>query len=367
MFKKSKIIFNIHLFLTFLSVLPLIIMSVSGAFLQYRTEIANFINKDAFDIRSGENHKSLEQLLNDIKHQNGEFGIRNFKLYNNGNSAQILIQNERSRYGYILYPNSAEIKDDLGTNLAFTLMMLHRNLALSMSEDKNLAFIGKHIVAISSISLALLVVSGIWLYMPLIRKNFIKALKFNKKAKGFALFYQLHSSFGLWLGALLLVMSLTGLFWSYDFVRNSVFWAFGVEKQMMKHKSSNENSKVDFKDYDKILNLVPKFDVLTILRSADNYSLIIKNGKQEQKAMIDVDKNELKFLENDSKKIKTQTKVEQKLNARDVSRVMLSIHEGKIFGELGRALFSFTCIMINFFIITGFVMTFKRVNKRHKV
>ncbi|MDL0087922.1 PepSY-associated TM helix domain-containing protein [Campylobacter gastrosuis] len=351
MFKKNRLVFNLHLLLTFLAFLPLFIMSISGSIVAYRAEIKEIINQNLFSVEVGENKQKISEILTNLKAKNGDFEIRNIDINKDG-VYHIYTQGVGGRNAYFANPYNGEIYDDVGFKAMFVALMFHRNLGLSLLENKTASTIGKHIVAISSISLALLILSGIWLYLPLIKKNFTKSLMFKIALKGRAFWYQLHASLGLWTAILLLIMSLSGLFWSYGFVRDAINTAFGVKTEQRAVK--NAKSSVNFSDFDRaVLALNADFDKATISSNAKNLSY--KKGGEN-----------FSFLVENNATLTPLNKAENigKMDARAVSRLMLSIHQGDIFGEVGRVMFCLSCLLINLFIISGFVMLFKRINPK---
>lgn len=351
MFKKNRLIFNIHLLLTFLAFLPLFIMSISGSIVAYRAEIEEIINRNLFEVKVSEKKENLSEILANLKAKNGDFEIRNIDINKEG-IYHIYTQGKSGRNAYFANPYNGEIYDDIGFKAMFVALMFHRNLGLSLLENKTASTIGKHIVAISSISLALLILSGIWLYLPLIKKNFLKSLMFKITLKGRAFWYQIHASLGLWTAILLLIMSISGLFWSYGFVREGINAIFGVKTEQRVVK--NIKNDVNFSDFDRaVLALNADFDKATIASNAKNLSYK-KSGKN------------FNFLLENNGTLTALNKTENsgKMDARAVSKLMLSIHQGDIFGEVGRALFFISCLLINLFIISGFVMLFRRINPK---
>ncbi|MDR2638237.1 MAG: PepSY domain-containing protein, partial [Helicobacteraceae bacterium] len=83
--------------------------------------------------------------------------------------------------------------------------------------------------AIATIALIVISITGLYLYLPFMRRNFYSSLKIDFRKKGRGFLYKLHSVFGVWTLIFVLLMSLTGLWWSYDWYRNGIYWLAGVE------------------------------------------------------------------------------------------------------------------------------------------
>ncbi len=105
---------------------------------------------------------------------------------------------------------------------------LHRWLMDAPAEKGEMS-IGKMVVGISTLAMVILLISGIVLWWP----KGIKMLKNRVKValtKGWRRFnYDLHVSAGMYATILLLIMTLTGLVWSFDWYRDGFYALFGED------------------------------------------------------------------------------------------------------------------------------------------
>lgn len=110
-----------------------------------------------------------------------------------------------------------------------TMFRLHRWLMDERPEESNAIFWGKMIVGVSTLMFAIIILSGIVIWVP----KSIKALKNRTQIalrKGWHRFwYDLHVAGGIYATLLLLAMALTGLTWSFEWYRNDFYRLFGVE------------------------------------------------------------------------------------------------------------------------------------------
>ncbi|QKF62108.1 PepSY-associated TM helix domain-containing protein [Campylobacter curvus] len=369
--KRNKIIFNIHLLLGLIAALPLLIMTLSAPFVSYRAQIADLINESSVNLpKSDKPDLKMSEILTKFKGQTNFQTLNSIQTGGDNTAYRISVTNNGKILNYFVDPRSGEvIGEDNGENFKRIVLSLHRNLGLALINDNISANIGKQIVAVSSIIMSLLMISGIWLYAPLIKKNFKEALKFNLKAKGYALFYKLHASLGLWVSVALIVMPLTGLYWSYGWVRSSVNAAFGVKmvpkKMPPKNQAPTQISK--FQEIDKTMEIFVagtegNFTALTINVPDANSTIysISYSPKESQKIgslKIDTTTGEIKER-------KLLTKDDLVPQGKKFSQKVLRVHTGEFLGKLGQVLFAFICLIGASLFLTGFLMMFKRINKR---
>lgn len=109
------------------------------------------------------------------------------------------------------------------------VMRLHRWL-FDVPAQKGAMTIGKMVVAISTICMAVSVISGIALWWMRARHALSRNLKItcNKGFKQFVI--SLHTNGGIYVALFLLLLALTGLTWSFGGYRSFVNALFGIEQ-----------------------------------------------------------------------------------------------------------------------------------------
>ena len=384
--KRNKFTFNLHLILSLVAALPLFIMLFSAPFLSYRAELSELFRQSQMQINPSGEPKTAEEILTALKEKTTFDARTALNFAHSADTAwRVALVADKKQKTYLLDPATAEILgEDNGDTFTRVAMSLHRNLGLALlgMQSDTARIVGKNIVAISSVIMAILVVSGVWLYWPFIRKNFVQSLNFNPKARGYGFFYRFHASLGLWTGVLLFVMALTGLYWSYDFVRGGVNAAFGVsvtqnaaqrrETQKMSDAQIAQvaqaidgfKSQISGGFSSASLNLRDKKGEIFVIKftpknagDTQNFLIGAQNGRQEQ----NLTQNQTPAKLTDKPAAAQNAK--QNFDARSVSKLMLSIHTGEILGEAGRAIFALAVVLAMAVVASGFIMTFKRVNK----
>lgn len=115
-----------------------------------------------------------------------------------------------------------------GQGFFMQMMRLHRWLLDSYKRDGSFA-LGKTVVGYSTLALAIILISGLVIWYPRNRKVLKNRLKIKTKSGWYRFFYDLHVSGGFYATLLLLVLTLTGLTWSFGWYRDAFYTVFGVE------------------------------------------------------------------------------------------------------------------------------------------
>ena len=193
--RKNKFLFNLHLILSIIFAVPLLLIGVTGAILSYQHEFEALINAGSKKIEKTGEMQSVEKILQSFSEQTGVKQPVRLVVPKSDDEAFVIYANRND--AYLIDPYTAQIiGKDRGTGFVLTVMALHRNLGLALSGNKTAVEVGKQIVGASAVAMILLVISGVWLHFPKLRRKFIEAIKPNFKLKKYALFYNLHTSLG---------------------------------------------------------------------------------------------------------------------------------------------------------------------------
>lgn len=240
----KKLWFKIHWILGVVAGVFLLLIGVSGAILSFQKEITRFINQDSFYITVPENKARLSttELLNNFQTKFPEAKISGITFSSDVESTSIISveskdKNARGGKRYYVNPYDGEILPDVKGNEFFTFIrMFHRWFAL----EGDLRAIGKQVVAISTICLIILSITGLIIYWPRVKRSFFKSFTFSFKHNGRAFLSTMHSVVGMWVLIFYLLASLTGLYWSYDWYRAMLYNIAGVEQPVRKMPQPNQ-------------------------------------------------------------------------------------------------------------------------------
>jgi uncharacterized iron-regulated membrane protein len=123
------------------------------------------------------------------------------------------------------------------------MFRLHRWLMDSNPGDGSI-FWGKMIVGISTLLMVIIILTGVVIWLPKHLKSLGPRLKIKLRSGRHRLLYDLHVAGGFYATALLLVMALTGLTWSFSWYRDGLYSVLGIEQTK---SSKPTNSPTDSK------------------------------------------------------------------------------------------------------------------------
>ncbi|AFL68915.1 PepSY-associated TM helix domain-containing protein [Sulfurospirillum barnesii] len=378
---QKKVWFYVHWFLGLFAGTVLVIVGLSGAVLSYEKEIFEMINKESLVVTVREQERlTPEALLEAFAMAKPNATPSAITLFSDPKaSASISVQGQgggRNTMVYYMNPYTGELLPELkGRQFFRATLDLHRRLMLSE--------VGKQLVGASTIGLIILCFSGVYLYWGSIRRSLKKSLSINFKAKGRGFLYQLHSASSLWMFPFLVFISLTGLFWSYDWYRASLYTMAGVEmpkkgmhhgqKKMPKQAESLTEVKSIQKPvavegvtqawsfFESTLSKPYAYATLRLPSSKGVYEFTYMDENAPHSQAINMLSVQMKDL-----KVLSHTRYEDKGVGEQILTSMLPLHSGEFFGWGGRIVIFLASLGMLLFALTGVILYINRRKKLHK-
>lgn len=383
----GKIIHKLHLYLGLAAALILLVVGVTGALLSYEKQLLRIIHAESFTVMPQGERLSTEALLERFIEQKGEVKINGVTLSNDENAAVVInIASQKSRKGESIYvnPYTAEILPEVTSHKFFMFVEnLHRRLLLGE--------VGKQIVGASVLILIFLLFSGVYMYMPKIKRGFINALKINPKATGRSFLYTLHGSVGLWVLPIYLSITLTGLYWSYHWYNDMLHAITGVEshkhapmpkegmkKEQGKQKGEGEQ-KAKRQEMMKQMAMpkAPENQPQNIAQAFELFNTLV--DKRAQEVMLRTPRSGdvymFFWLEKDpahpyarnkaeinaaSQALIKDERYDEKNMGEKLMASIFALHSGEFFGWFGQLLFFLAALMMPLFGITGLMLYIKK-------
>ena len=377
--KKNKFWFNLHLVLTLICCVPLAIVAVTGAIISYHDEIIDALNAKNSHVKAAlPSRMKVSEVLAKFSAQNGDFYLSFIGRKSDKDAAIVIsgVDKEGKFDSYFLDPFTGEtLGENFGNKFIGLILNLHVNLGLGLSGNENLRLIGKHIVAVSTVALILLLVSGVVIYYPNFRHKFTRAFRINLRARGYTLLYQLHGSLGMSAAAVLFVISVTGLYFSYEWLARLTNRAFG-EEQIYKAPKFTQAKGFALTNAQKLKELDAIFEIFTKERG-ENYEMFnvmippkgeIYSLRYTDKDAADDTKFSMMSIDVRQGKILRHTRHDDAQNAMPrtflLHKNVLNLHAGYTFGEAGKFIFCVASLLVVVFIVSGFWMSLKRIRKK---
>lgn len=394
--------FKIHFILGLTAGLVLLVVGTSGAILSFEKEILKAINKDSYEVSVPNSAKlSTKELLEKFQVKMPDTKVSSISFSSEPEDSTVLnVTSKENRKGinYYINPYTAEILPDIvGRDFFSFNLRLHRWLAFSGDARE----VGKQAVAISTVALIILAISGVIIYWGRIKRAFFKSFTFTTKHHGRAFLSTMHSAVGMWVLPFYLLASLTGLYWSYGWYNDMLYKIAGVEKpQRMQQQAKPEGQaesekpegekaqrtenkaekpegekvrvpkqeKSNFDEYQKAVDMFNVFVqkdyskvTLRFPQKGSVYSfnyLDTKSDHFRSSNTLELDINSWQLLKHE--------RFEDKPLNEQLLKSILPLHTGEYFGLIGQIGMFLASLLMSLFTITGFMLYFNRKNKKKK-
>jgi len=267
---------------------------------------------------------------------------------------------------YFVNPYTAEV---LGTTegpaSGFFMQMfrLHRWLLLDTE-------IGRPIVGWATVLFSLLVITGWIIWFPQKIKTWKQGLKIKFSANWKRVNHDLHNSLGFYASFLLIIMSLTGLTWSFEWYRTGFMKVLGAYKSP-DIKEAPIVSKVPDD------SVIVKPTVAEYIATADqvfgypgNYRLQFAAGED---GTVTISKNKIGFfapaaadrlvLDQYSKEVLKQEIFRDKKLGERIAGSVKALHVGDVYGTFSKILYFIACLIATSLPITGTLIWFNKLKK----
>ncbi len=254
-----------------------------------------------------------------------------------------------------LHPQTGEMVAERTPSNFFTKMLrLHINLTAGKS--------GSWIVTLSNVFFLILCVSGLYLWWPKTWRAIRNIARFNFRLKGRSLHWNLHNVLGIWSLAVLFVICLTGLVLSYTWAGDLLYKLTGSEKPASLPALRLEEGAPVFplnEAFARADATAPGWESMAILPPSarrGTYLFIIK----EAGAPHDAARARLTLHGGDASVLRWESYADFSAG-RKLRSYMLPLHMGSIAGLPGRAIGFLACLAALGLVVTGYVLSWKRL------
>lgn len=375
-----KITYQIHLWLGLTSGLIVVIMAVTGCILAFEKELKHTFYPEKYFVKNVKKEKlpfselklKAEQALPDSLKVNRveissdlsrSYAFRSLKM---NNEALTFWGSYIHYYRVYVDPYTGKVLEveNAKTDFFEIVMDLHRRLLLGEK-------IGKTITGYSTLILAIMLFSGLVIWLPRkVNKNALKGMFFIKTSANWKrINYDSHNVLGFYAIIPLLLISYAAIIWNFE----------GIDKWVKKtlngkvHTEQKSKSKIpsgEFSDQKEILNIVgnkvektlagKESALITFPRTeeATYYAEVTYGNKQYQNEQFNFDQYSGEVLKHQSYKDKNIG------NGTALRERNYDLHTGSIFGTVGRFLFLFAGMIAASLPITGFIIYLNRKKKK---
>jgi sulfite reductase (NADPH) flavoprotein alpha-component len=340
------------------------IVGVTGALYSYADDIRDYERAAYISSRKTAKPLSVEEISARFLEQKPDASIRFFSVRRLKDDLKSIgvsaAQNGAFGY-YELNPYSGEIiTDGLKSDKFFAgAMIFHRFLNFD-----GMSVVGKQIVAATTIAIIVISIAGILLYLPLLRRNFLRNLTIDFKSKGYKFLYQLHCVLGVFTLIFVLIMCFTGLWWSYGWYRGLLSSLAGVENMGFPRGERREMQIASPKELQRVVDTASeaidgvKMYYIRVPFKDDPYELSYSNDRYGAYNLLKIDVQEGVIV--------SQEPYAEKTTGQKLIQNMYTLHSGQFFGEFGKAAMCLSSLAMALFSVSGAMMFYGRMRRKRR-
>lgn len=372
---------KIHLWLSIPFGILITIICLSGAILVFEQEITRALNPHIYQTESKSQSAPLppSELAERIMQQTGNsLTLTSLEFSGNENDVVFAGFKEFEKKKLSVNPYTGEVN---GWTVSYpffqTMKKLHRYL-MNPPVSKGKSSVGKVIVGISTIVMAIIIISGIVIWVPRTLKAAKNRLKVSVNKGWRRFWYDSHVSIGIYTSLFLLVMALTGLTWSFRWYRNFAYGLFegnetktevkaghagnGGHASNGKQAGNGENSgkgkknvSLDFKAWDNVLAELqkeyPRYKSITLgNKDAKVTPASISHQRKTDNVSFDLQSGKIKHIDKYSER-----SISTKLKG-----LFYSFHTGSWGGWTTKIIYFLSALAGGIFPLTGYYLWLKK-------
>ena len=240
----KKLIGKIHLWLSVPVGLVITIICLTGAILVFETELTELFNRETYFVKEVKEQKlPLNDFIVKVNSQLPDsLSVASVQLTQNPKRNYRIGLKGANRMSAYADPYTGELKDISGYSSGFFSVMRRMHRWLMDTYKRDGVFVGKTVVGVSTLIFVVILITGVIVWIPKTKKAFKKSLAINLKEGKKRFWHDLHVAGGVYVVIVLLVLSLTGLTWSFTWYRNAFYKVFGAEIQNVQPRPQPQTS-----------------------------------------------------------------------------------------------------------------------------
>lgn len=356
----NKLLLKIHRWLALPFGIIIITICSTGAILVFEPEFTELRNKIYYTVNSTNKDKIpvsvlIKKITDTLPDSLSVSGVQiPAELYR---AYQISLSGKNSPGLYVDPYSGKLIEKQYNRRIPFFnyTRQLHRWLLFQGDTRK----VGKYIVGYSTLAMVLVLISSLFIWIPKRLKHIKKRLRIRFKSGWRKFFRDIHVAGGVYVVFALLVLSLTGLTWSFDWYRNSFYKFFGGENKNSVSANKTENrDSINYMAWDNVLAQVYE-------KEGCNKEVLISHKVATVQTDVKFNalaKNKYIFEPSTGNIINMESYISQP-SYNKLRGTIYTLHTGAWGGIVVKFIYFFVSFMGVVLAITGFYMYFKR---RHK-
>ncbi len=361
--KIKKLLFWLHLILGCSAAIFIFLMSITGAALTYERQMIQSAERADYPVATAVSQplamEKLVQLAQALPAKKTPELVLSNEI-----GAPVIVKEGRKTLAY-LNPFTGEVMPTPGaeTKVFFQkLRAFHRWLTL----DGKFSETGRWVNGVANVFFIILALSGIYIWLPnrFKKRAFKQKLTLTKKhVNTAARNYQWHNVFGIYMVPILLVVSVTAIFFSFKWPGETLKqYASTTSAPFIKATSlTNTDSRLLLSDQqliDKLVQQYPQWQSISF--SLSNHATDIKIFKLDQGNGGEPQKRLSLALDTRSGEIVKKQSFEQLSSYQKIRSYIRFLHTGEIYGLLGQTLAGLASLLACLLVYTGVMLSWRR-------
>lgn len=370
----KKIFHQLHLWLGLASGLLVFIIAITGALYAFQEEITG-IGKYQYVETQNADYMLPTALAKIAQQQLPEKELHAIKYNHSGKAAEAIFYGYNPSYYFIIYlnPYTGEIQKVKNMDKDFFRFIMQGHYYLWLPPQ-----IGHPLVAWSTLTFAIVLLTGLIIWIPKSRKALKNRVWFrwDKKTKWPRINFDLHVVGGLYVTVFALIFAITGLVWGFQWFADGYYKLIGGKKtlaytevlsQMQASDSTSQQMPALDRVWLKMQHEYPDAAYIEVHPTHTDIDAIAANatqsdGKYWKTDYRYFDQYTLKEIEVDN----IYGKFENTGFAEKMMRMNYEIHTGTILGLPGKIFAFLMSLFIASFPVTGCIMWWKKRKKKAK-
>ncbi|MFZ5431154.1 MAG: PepSY-associated TM helix domain-containing protein [Bacteroidota bacterium] len=375
-----KMMLEVHLWLGVASSIVLFLVCLSGTVYTFKDEIQQFLEPSRYKAANdgGSQKPTLKEIIARIESESGgkvtavtvpqaSDRIYTFNVRKEGESARGTNIPVNPYSGNIAAEGKAK-----GEDFFMFMFRLHRWLLLDTK-------IGRPIVGWATIIFVVLILSGWVIWIPRRIRMWKEGLKVRFSGNWLRLNLDLHRTLGFYASVLLMVMALSGLYWSFEWYRDGMFSVFGVERpaggqgqgggaqgNRSERKEGEDKPVIPVLDYEVYIaeanrHLTYRGDYRVSIPGESDKTIVLTKSRTGFFAPPSGDR--IIIDKEDAGMQKMELFSDNPLNVK-IMRSVKAIHTGAIFGTFSKILYFLACLIATSLPVTGLIIWINRLRYR---
>ena len=363
----KKIIRNLHKWLGLTSGLVVFIVSVTGCLFCFHDEIKDITRKEIRFVKDEGKPYLPPSVLREKALKYVTNGKSDFLFYvKRDRAAVVYTYNDQGNFYLFMNPYTGQhlFTEDPTTDFFIIVEYLHMYLLLP-------DYIGKHIIGVSTLIFIFMMISGIIQWWPKKRADLKKRLAVKWSAKWRRVNYDWHNISGFYIALVAIVLAITGLTFTYEWVGDGLYYSFNLGRG--DKKKETEHPTIDTTAFKKVKISASDKAVLYTMQQNPKHEMfyvtfpIKKSDPVETGAYpyaLRYDHQSNYHFHPETAQLLTAEPFEHKSIGLKVVEMNYGIHTGQILNLPGKIIAFIASLIAAALPVTGFVIWYGRRNKK---